>query len=791
MKLFSTIFLLLILVASAMAVSASYKDWLALNFNRPYHVNADVQASSDFTISAPSSKVLSGSPSNLASGSVVCPYTQLSLNPIVTASTYKVSSISSAYPPTSAPPSCTSGGATRPIKWLSASTFNSVRSNFQTNQDMLTSSSDINPLGGTSAFYDECITFFDGSTQYSSASGRMRIFGKGTIVFKDGTTTLPNPVPIDNPTSRYRTLTTLGNHQISSTLTGVDTLPVVNPKTSSPYFRLYAFSYNAPSLGSTVSKTIKVENRQNAMSVVSTKPISPTITVGKPLYAAISIKNTGNTIVQVNSVQSTPPVTVSPLNVANCGGAIPSTYPPCTLSPPENGFNRNINPGVTGIVYVQMDVPPGTAPGTHSTTMTFTHTAAGEVCNAKTTTTQYTLSNIDIIIDPVSKDTCKITDGPMPVQTGSSRVFQIQCAHQGDPLGPCTGASVQWDVSPSGFGVINANSNTQATITFPVPGAGSLNADVTGTYNATCRFPASGMIRVQDVSNCSISPNPADMYQSQARDFTLDCFDSANNAVTCPSSVSWAVTGFSATQYRIFSQSSTGAQVGVHASVGSTGQLNATIGSISCASNLTVVQANNTLDIKPDSVTLKQNETQQFTATCTTNGNPVPCTGMVWDLFGIQGTLSNTTDTGALYNATVDNITDDLWAMATGLTPYPPYDNSIITVGAGGNGNESGCKVNCGGGGDGKSEYCTIVKPDVVFAGMAQQFSVGCGITGKEKCTKISWIINGLPNQFLGSYSIWIAPLVGTNTLNVYVDYKNNGCPLEYTAELSPCVLYS
>jgi hypothetical protein len=790
MKRISTIFFLLILFASTMAVTANYLDDLAVNYNIPTHFKADVQASSDFTISAPSSKVLSGTPGDLSSGSVVCPNTQISLNPIITASTYKVQSIFSPYPPTTAPPSCTSGAATRPIKWLSESTFNSVRSNFVTNKDELSHPSDINPLGGTSSFFDECMTLFDGATQYNSASARARIFGKGTIIFKDGTATVGNPVPIDNPSSRFRTLTTLGNHQISSTLTGVDTLPVINTKTSDPYFRLYSFSYNAPSLGSTVSKTIKVENRQNAMSVVSTNPSSPTITVGKPLYVAVNIQNTGNAIVQVNSVQGSPssPITVAPLNVNNCGTSIPSWYPPCIAG--ENGFNRPINPGIIGIVFIQLDAPPATAPGTYSLPLTFTHTAVGQVCNAKTTTTQYQ-PNIDIIDpdpDPGSKDTCQITDGPMPVETGSSRIFQIQCAHQGDPLGPCTGASVQWDVTPSGFGAINSFDNTQANITFPVPGAGSLDADVTGTYNATCRFPASGMIRVQDVSNCSISPNPATMYQSQARDFTLECFDSANNPVTCPSSVNWAVTGFSATQYRIFSQSSTGAQVGVHASVGSKGQLNATIGDISCISDLTVNQSESTLDIKPDSVSLKHNDNQTFTATCTLNNNPVPCSGMAWDLFGIQGTLSNTSDTGALYTATVDNITDDLWAMATGV-PGAPYDNSIITVGSGDGPN--GCKVNCGGGGGGKSEHCTIYQPEVIFAGMAQQFSVGCGVTGLDPCSRISWIINGIPNQFLMSYNILVTPSPGSNTLNVFVDYEDHDCKLDYTAELSPCVLYS
>jgi hypothetical protein len=64
-------------------------------------------------------------------------------------------------------------------------------------------------------------------------------------------------------------------------------------------------------------------------------------------------------------------------------------------------------------------------------------------------------------------------------------------------------------VTPFKFGIIEANDSNSATIRFPTPGTGDVVANTTGAFNATCTYP--GGVIVQDVANCTITPNPADV----------------------------------------------------------------------------------------------------------------------------------------------------------------------------------------------------------------------------------------------------------------------------------------
>ena len=195
----------------------------------------------DFKVSAPSGNVLSGNPSDLASGSIVCPNTVISVTPKTSSTTYKVSSIYSPYPPgVGAPPACSGSSSTHTIYWIPSGTYNSVKTKAQSNNDVSTSTSDLSPLGGLGSFYDECMTFDDGGKQFLKAKGGARIFGKGTVVYKDGSTTF-HTTSIGGSSVSTRTLTSLGAHSISSSLSNVDTMPIVNTKTSGVNFRLYYF----------------------------------------------------------------------------------------------------------------------------------------------------------------------------------------------------------------------------------------------------------------------------------------------------------------------------------------------------------------------------------------------------------------------------------------------------------------------------------------------------------------------------------------------------------------------
>jgi hypothetical protein len=299
-----------------------------------------------------------------------------------------------------------------------------------------------------------------------------------------------------------------------------------------------------------------------------------------------------------------------------------------------------------------------------------------------------------------------------------------------------------------------------------------------------------------DTVRCEITPDQVDIRHKQLQYFTVQCFDSTNAVVPCVGN-DWTINGLS---YRILHPSDSDVWAGSDSADGSTGQLTYTTGLVSCNSNLTVIPANETLTIDPQSANLKLNNTQPFTATCTetANGSTIDCLGNEWNADGLLiGQLSNSTINYTLYTATVDNITTELLAVAWGLgtDEQRPWDDATIRVGTGGNGDNGDDDEK-----KGKSKYC-IIDPiqDTFYTGWRSwiMYCLDPGNGEPTSCEKtVEWYWNGEKQdsyQIGGGYGTgFLLQGTGVNTLIAYTD-KDAGekCELEFNSTEYDCVLYS
>gem|GEM_PF-6877888 len=396
-----------------------------------------------------------------------------------------------------------------------------------------------------------------------------------------------------------------------------------------------------------------------------------------------------------------------------------------------------------------------------------------------------------IIVIPVPQ-ACLISDGTMPVFVNTSRTFNITCSYNNSPFGICSNSNVVWRIVPSNFATLGANDYQSAEVTFPNIGTGDINATVSGGFNTSCLYSASGqpIIVIENITRCAVTPNPASVGFLEVGNFYLACYGASGNQLPC-GFATWALNGLVGL---LFNAGPGGASFVMLSGPGSTGTLEATVGTVTCASNVTAVAPTNTLDVLPPSVTLNQNDSQVFNASCTAGGTATACSGVLWNPFAtLVGSISGSSDTGTTYLATVDNVTTQLWACAFSMHPTP-CNWADIVVGAGG----SGCTgPTCGGGPGphGSSDVCTMFGPFEVFPG-ANHYSVLCGpITDLKYCdpTKVSWTVSGggsIPGPSSGVSDVFLYP-GGTGSGTLTASVPGGTCFIPFTLGQRQCIQYS
>jgi hypothetical protein len=372
-------------------------------------------------------------------------------------------------------------------------------------------------------------------------------------------------------------------------------------------------------------------------------------------------------------------------------------------------------------------------------------------------------------------------------------------------------------ICSGGGGGFNTNINPGATRKVYVY-LSAPTAAAPGTYQATLTFTHVAQSNVCDsktdtsafelnkgsgpgnLVRCEITPTTQSVKQNQLYTFSVACYDSLNAKVSCVGS-NWNLVSLDGL---VPVKSTSSAQMFTWSSAGSTGQLRYTTGSVSCNSNLTVIDSTEDLIVTPPTAKLKQNDTQPFTATCIQNGNPVACLNTQWNPWGgLTGQLSNSTTNSTIYTATVDNITTRLYAIDPGLNSVnPPVGWADITVGSGSNGDKNETDDD-----DderkGKSKYC-VIDPDsqTVYTGL-RSWTVTCLDPGNGLPTScketVKWYLNGvyLPNRYvIDKQTEAVRALISqpgtTQTLIAYTDEAaKQYCALDFNATLYDCILYT
>jgi hypothetical protein len=719
------------------------------------YVNLQPGFSGSFTstLSIDDSKILSYGSGGSLDGATVCPGVTASLDSSMSASWSAPSFYAYGYLwETCVPGASSASGGNFPVSWSKSAYEAMSQVDICHDSDTLCWGHE----GGT--FYDKTINTYDNfGVPINDRQGSVAVTCWGTrtpsAITPSGS--YPGLSATDSGTSFHNSvsLTSPGSYAISDSyeVKGCAAMlrhPVcAKYQGEEVYSRISAQqSANAPpyyfSLGKSTYNVV-VENRQNALSCGLSADVAQPLTVPAGGYAVIpiTISNPGQVANYVSGVASdNPALSATPFDSVLCaqnGGDRPSTNPECCANPPSctatpsNGFGQSqaMNPGGGRTLYVQVVVPPGTPEGTYGASLSFSYGSGQQACNAAAGQA-LSCGISDVVVNVGAGDRCEVTDGTMPVKPGDSRSFAVQCAHfQGD-LGPCTGSDVAWDVTPPGFGILGANDFQAAIVTFPVEGTGDVAASVTGDFSASCAYSGSGQpVTVQGATSCVITPSPASVGYFQITPFSIQCLDEASNPVSC-GSVAWTLNGIDGI---ILNPGPTGASVFTQSGVGTSGTLNAAIGTVSCSADLTVVPPINgtTIAVNPPSANPPFLGNQTFNTSCTANGQPAACTGVGWDPAGfppVIGTINPTSGPTTIYTATVNDITTQLWACASGMAPVP-CNFTTITVGPA---PPSSCNVTPPAAGVGLLEVSV--------------FGLQCynGTGGVVPCDSADWVLQGI-----------------------------------------------
>ncbi len=517
--MYKTLFSILIFFgafAFATSVPGNFQNYVG----EPYHFNTNMQFTTDFTLSASSSgDVVSGNPSNLQTGDVICSGATLNVNPSVN-SKWAVSSldIDSLFPecPTGGCPTFISYSTTntnRNIKWITSSQY--TDHNTFGDGNLLTQ--DTSRYDDLATFHYQPVTYHNLSGTFANRRGEGNVFCKGTYQVLGGGSVVPGgSSAMPSIPSPSFTVSSSGSYQVKTRLQDVDCIAALakNPlqKTSSLWFRLYYFTDNQPLIGpsiatDTISLTVQDAGGScnfNEVSVTAKKSL-----IDEDLMMVIVREHNSGDHITINGVTgSNLDYDVDPLPVSLCSttlGFLPSDCPS------SNGFGESIGPGGNKDLYVLVQRNPGASGGT---VLSFSASTVSSACGGA--------SSCSDSVSLTGAITCEIDPSSLNLGTLEVAEFEVACEDlAGDPIS-CVGNNWYWDAISGGF---IERDNTHA-IAYPTSSPGT-----TGTMNYE-----SGIAHcLSDVSvttpihyECEFVPPSASMETGESEYFELNCFEDGN-----------------------------------------------------------------------------------------------------------------------------------------------------------------------------------------------------------------------------------------------------------------------
>ncbi|MFH1520265.1 MAG: hypothetical protein ABID61_01330 [Candidatus Micrarchaeota archaeon] len=687
------LFIFILLISTIFSSNVNNAVFNQLSYG--YTIVTDMQFTTSMVVSAPAEDVVSGTPSNLASGSIICPGTIITVNPAVNAYW--------ATPDFSADvlyPVCNGAGCpvmvtknsvstNRNIKWLTAATFDSITSAHSgAYTNTINGYADGSNIAGIITdyyiplvFHNQRVTYhIEGGDTYPNKEAEVAVDCKGTLRVNAGiSSTTQTPTSSTNPTF---TLNNPGGYQIRTQLENIDCFSAVIKHPTNFYdypqlFYLQFYAANRPAIPSpTATNTITLNVQAASEPCDITRTSTSAYYSGGDTAASsifVSVRNDGASGVQLTGVTSSNTDYV----------AVPITSELCTALGINficalnggSGFNTTIAPGATraAIIFVYDLSPPS---GTTTLTINAVSTA-GSCGDAGTCSVSVPLtSNVFCEVDPSSADIPQFTQ---------SR-FNVSCSRLDHTPISCIGSDWTW--SPSSFGTF-ATKTSSYTLTTPTaaPGLhGTLRYESGSPGIAYCYANVDTLTAANIPTSCEIQPPNVSYGPGEGVIFTATCTNSLGVVIPCTGDKdNWAWAGITGEFSNDTNASYTTAYIGLGTPVPSSGQLQFESGEANCQSNVTVIDARLICDLVPDDVIMNQSTLQHFNLSCTLDGDPVVPTGADYLLIPtLDGSLGGESPAGVDYTSPNHETDGDLFG--SGNYPVPnslvvgAYDTSHIYV---------------------------------------------------------------------------------------------------------------
>jgi hypothetical protein len=514
LMMYKTLFSILIFFG-AFAFATDVTGNFRSTVGEPYHFNTNMQFTTDFTLSASSSgDVVSGNPSDLQSGDIICEGATLTANPSVN-SKWAVSSldIDSLFP------DCFTGGCptmisyattntNRNIKWITSSQYTD-HNNFGDGNPFSQSTSRYNDLA---TFHYQPATYYNATGTYSNRRIEGNVFCKGTFQVRDGSSVVSggsSAMP-SIPTPSF-TVSSTGSHAISTRLSDVECIAAAakNPlqQSSSLWFYLYYFTSNQPSIASsiatdTITLTVQEAGGTCSFNEINVRAVESLIDEDL-IMVIVTEHNSGDPIIIDDVSGSNPGYDVDPLPVSLCDTLLGFPSSEC---PSSNGFNESVSSGANQDLYVVVQRNSGASGGT---VLTFDASTTAEVCGSASSCTDSVAINGPI--------TCEIDPSSLTYGTLEVAEFLVACEDlAGDPIS-CVGNNWYWD-SLSGDFIERDNTHALAYSTSPPGSTGTMN------YESGIAHCLSDVTMTSPYYECEFIPPSATMDTGDSEYFELNCF---------------------------------------------------------------------------------------------------------------------------------------------------------------------------------------------------------------------------------------------------------------------------
>jgi hypothetical protein len=511
--MYKTLFSILIFFG-AFAFATDVAGNFRSDVGEPYHFNTNMQFTTDFTLSASTSgDVVSGNPSNLQTGDIICSGATLNVNPTVNAK-WAVSSldIDSLFP------DCFTGGCpvmidysttntNQNIKWVSNSQYND-HNTFGDGNPFSQSTSRYNDLA---TFHYQPATYYNASGTYSNKRAEANVFCKGTFEVRDGSSVVSggsSAMP-SVPTPSF-TVSTSGSHAISTRLQDVECIAAAakNPlqETSSLWFYLYYYTENQPSIPASIATdtiTLTVQDGGGTCSFNENSVTAIQSPYDEDMLMVIVREHNNGDPITINGVSgSNPGYDVDPLPVPLC-----TTWFLSSDCPGSNGFGESVTSGGNKNLYVLVQRNSGASGGT---VLTFDATTVSGACGGASSCTDSVALNGAI--------TCEIDPSSLTYGTLEVAEFLVACEDlAGDPIS-CVGDNWYWDALSGDF-IERDNTHALAYSTSPPGSTGTMN------YESGIAHCLSDVTMTSPYYECEFIPPSAEMDTGDSEYFELNCFE--------------------------------------------------------------------------------------------------------------------------------------------------------------------------------------------------------------------------------------------------------------------------